>query len=36
MSQELPADIPSVFISAISGHGLVELKDLIWKTIQDS
>ena len=36
LSEELPADLPAVFISAISGQGLVELKDLIWKTIQDS
>ncbi|MBM3911974.1 MAG: GTPase ObgE, partial [Sphingomonadales bacterium] len=36
LSVELPADLPAVFISAISGQGLVELKDLIWKTIQDS
>ena len=36
LGEELPADLPAVFISAISGLGLVELKDLIWKTIQDS
>ncbi|HET7179027.1 MAG TPA: GTPase ObgE [Chryseosolibacter sp.] len=30
---ELPDDIPSVFISAITGKGLTELKDLIWKNL---
>lgn len=30
---ELPDNIPSVFISAITGKGLTELKDLIWKNL---
>ena len=30
---ELPEKIPSVFISAITGKGLTELKDLIWKNL---
>lgn len=30
---ELPGEVPSVFISAITGKGLSELKDLIWKTL---
>jgi GTP-binding protein len=30
---ELPDDIPSVFISAITGKGLTQLKDLIWKNL---
>jgi GTPase len=33
MSKELPKDIPAVFISAITGQGIVELKDLIWKNL---
>jgi GTPase len=31
MRKELPADIPTVFISAVAQQGLIELKDLIWK-----
>jgi GTP-binding protein len=31
----LPADIPHVFISAVTGEGLVELKDALWKAITD-
>lgn len=33
MKRELPKDIPAVFISSITQHGLVELKDLIWKNL---
>ena len=29
----LPADIPHVFISSITGMGLVWLKDLLWEAI---
>lgn len=28
---ELPSDIPAVFISAPTGYGLTELKDLLWR-----
>lgn len=31
----LPADIPHVFISAVTGQGLTELKDALWKAITD-
>lgn len=31
---ELPSDIPHVFISSVSGSGLQELKDLLWKELQ--
>lgn len=31
----LPTDIPHVFISAVTGEGLVELKDALWKAITD-
>jgi GTP-binding protein len=34
ISHELPADVPHVFISSITGQGLQELKDLLWKTLQ--
>ncbi len=33
LKEELPKGIPTVFISAVSQKGLMELKDLIWKTI---
>lgn len=31
----LPADIPSVFISSVTGQGLTELKDILWRAITD-
>jgi GTP-binding protein len=31
----LPIDVPHVFISAVTGDGLVELKDALWKAIND-
>lgn len=31
MAKELPDGIPTLFISAITNQGIVELKDLIWK-----
>ncbi|MBC7923056.1 MAG: GTPase ObgE [Ferruginibacter sp.] len=31
--QELPAGLPSVFISSVAQQGLEELKDLIWNTL---
>ena len=33
MSKELPADIPAVFISSVTGKGIMPLKDLIWKNL---
>lgn len=33
MRREVPDDVPSVFISAVTGQGITELKDLIWKTL---
>lgn len=33
--QELPAHIPHIFISSVTQTGLVELKDLLWKTITE-
>ncbi|MBN3035318.1 MAG: GTPase ObgE [Bacteroidales bacterium] len=35
MEQELPG-IPHVFISSISGQGLMILKDMIWKALQET
>lgn len=33
IKRELPDDLPSVFISSITGQGITELKDLIWKNL---
>ena len=33
LSRELPQDVPSVFISAVTGQGITELKDLLWREI---
>ncbi len=35
MSKELPSEIKSVFISAVTQFGLTELKDELWKMLQD-
>ena len=35
MRGELPDGVPAVFISAVSNMGLTELKDLLWRTIND-
>jgi len=31
LRETLPDDLPAVFISAVSGYGLDELKDILWK-----
>ncbi len=31
----LPADIPAIFISSVANMGILELKDLLWRTIND-
>jgi GTPase len=33
IEKELPADLPSVFISSVTQQGIVDLKDLIWKNL---
>lgn len=33
IEKELPQAIPHIFISSITGNGLAELKDLLWKTL---
>lgn len=33
IEKDLPKNIPHVFISSYTGQGLVELKDLLWKTL---
>ncbi len=35
IKKKLPKDIPAVFISSHTGQGLMELKDLIWKTMNN-
>ena len=33
LKDTLPNDLPTVFISAVTGQGLPELKDLLWKEL---
>lgn len=33
ISKELPTDVPSLFISSVAQQGITELKDLIWKKL---
>jgi GTP-binding protein len=33
---QIPKELPYVMISSILQQGLVELKDLLWKTLQDA
>jgi len=35
VDKELPANIPHLFISSIKKQGLIELKDLLWKTLNE-
>ena len=35
IEKTLPADVPHVFISAVTGYGITELKDLLWAAITD-
>ncbi len=35
MKKELPEELPTMFISSLTNYHLEELKDLIWKTLQD-
>lgn len=35
IEKELPADIPHLFISSVTTKGLVELKDLLWKILNE-
>jgi GTP-binding protein len=36
IARELPKDIPHVFFSAMYQKGLQELKDLLWRALQES
>ncbi|MDR1201089.1 MAG: 50S ribosome-binding GTPase, partial [Tannerellaceae bacterium] len=33
LSKELPENIPSVFISSVTGAGIMELKDILWNEL---
>jgi GTP-binding protein len=33
LSEDLPEGIPTVFISSITGKGITELKDILWKEL---
>ncbi len=33
MKQELPQDLQTIFISSVSGHGITQLKDMLWEEI---
>lgn len=35
MKKELPADIPSIFISSVTGKNIMELKDMIWQALNE-
>lgn len=35
IAKTLPEGVPSVFISAVTGQGIIELKDMLWKAIND-
>jgi GTP-binding protein len=35
MKAQLPKNIPSIFISSIANKGLMDLKDMLWKAIND-
>ena len=33
IEKELPKNIPNIFISAVTGSGLNQLKDMLWNTL---
>lgn len=35
IKKELPANVPHMFISSVTGQGLTELKDLLWKVLNE-
>ena len=35
IKKELPANVPHLFISSVTGKGLTELKDLLWKVLNE-
>jgi len=35
IAKELPPSVPHLFISSVTQQGILELKDLLWKTLND-
>jgi GTP-binding protein len=35
IEQELPSQVPHLFISSVTQQGLTELKDLLWKVMNE-
>ena len=35
IEKELPAEVPHVFISSATNKGIAELKDLLWKVLNE-
>ena len=35
IEKELPENIPHIFISSVTNQGLVQLKDLLWKALNE-
>lgn len=35
IEKTLPSDLPHVFISAVTGQGITELKDMLWSAVND-
>ena len=33
ITAELPKDIPTIFISAVTGQNIQQLKDMLWRSI---
>ena len=33
LSADLPTDLPTVFISAVTGYGIPQLKDILWQAM---
>ena len=33
LSADLPTDLPTVFISAVTGYGIAQLKDILWQAL---
>jgi len=35
LQEEIPTELPIIYISSVANQGLIELKDLLWKTINE-
>ena len=35
LEKELPENVPHIFISSVAQKGLVELKDMLWKALNE-